>query len=62
MNRWLGRLAMSFFIIAAVLAWSAFEALQNSAPLWRVGMDLFGAAAAIALGAAGTREKHRNRK
>jgi hypothetical protein len=59
MNRWLARLSMSFFIIAAVLAWLAFQALQAHLELWRVVMDLFAAAAAISLGVAGMREKHR---
>ena len=58
MNRWLARLAMSFFIIAAVLAWSAYQALQHNAPPWQAALDLFGAAAAIAMGAVGTRIKH----
>jgi hypothetical protein len=58
MNRWLARLAMSFFIIAAVLAWSAYQSLQHGAPMWQSALDLFGAAAAIAMGAAGTRAKH----
>ena len=58
MNRWLARFAMSFFIIAAVLAWSAYQALQHHAPLWRAGVDLFAAAAAIAMGVMGMREKH----
>lgn len=62
MNRWLARLSLSFIIIAAVLAWSAYQALQSNAPLWRVATDLFGAAAAITLGAVGTREKHRGGK
>ncbi len=59
MNRWLARFAMSFFIIAAVLAWSAYQALRQSLPAWRVATDLFAAAAAVALGVAGTRAKHR---
>ena len=58
MNRWMGRLAMSFFIIAAVLAWSAYQALQRHAELWRVVLDLFAAAAAITLGVTGVRIKH----
>jgi hypothetical protein len=57
MNRWLARLSMSFFIIAAVLAWSAYQGLQHGAPMWQSIVDLFGAAA-IALGAIGTRIKH----
>jgi hypothetical protein len=59
-NRWLVRLAMSFFIIAAVLAWSAYQALQHRAELWRVALDLFAAAAAVALGVTGVRIKHSN--
>jgi len=58
MNRWLARLAMSFFIIAAVLAWSAYQALQHHAEMWRVIVDLFGAAASISLGVAGVRARH----
>jgi hypothetical protein len=61
MNRWLIRLSMSFFIIAAVLAWSAYQALQHGAPIWQSAMDLFAAAAAITLGAAGVRLKHQSR-
>jgi hypothetical protein len=52
---------MSFFIIAAVLAWSAYQALQHGAPIWQSAMDLFAAAAAITLGAAGVRLKHQSR-
>jgi hypothetical protein len=59
MDRWLARLSMSFFIIGAVLAWSAFQALQQHRELWRIGIDLFAAAAAFAMGVTGTRIKHR---
>jgi hypothetical protein len=62
MNRWLARLAMSFFIIAAVLAWSAYQALQHDAPMWQAMVDLFGAAASIAMGVVGTRIKHSGMK
>jgi hypothetical protein len=62
MNRWLARFAMSFFIIAAVLAWSAFQSLQHHAPAWQTAVDLFGAAASIALGFVGTRIKHGKRE
>jgi len=58
MNRWLARFAMSFFILAAVLAWYGYQALQHHAEIWRVAVDLFAAAAAVALGVAGTRAKH----
>jgi hypothetical protein len=60
MNRWLARLSMSFFIIAAVLAWSAYQALQHDAPIWQVAMDLFAAAAAITLGVTGMGLKHQS--
>ena len=53
---------MSFFIIAAVLAWSAYQALQHGAPMWQAVVDLFGAAAAIAMGVVGTRIKHAGMK
>ena len=57
--RWLARLAMSFFVFAAVLAWEAYKAGQRHAEPWRTGLYDFAAAAAIALGLAGTRERHR---
>jgi hypothetical protein len=59
MNRWLVRLAMSFFIIAAVLIWEAYKASVNGADYWRIGLYLVAAMAAVSLGIAGTREKHR---
>lgn len=58
MNRWLARFAMSFFIIAAVLAWYAFRGLQQRAELWRIAIELLAASAAIALGVTGTKIKH----
>ena len=59
MNRWLARLAMSFFVIAAVLIWEAYVAAQNGAPTWRIIVYLTAAAAGVFLGIAGLREKHR---
>jgi hypothetical protein len=58
-NRFLVRFAMSFFVVAAVLAWQAYVALEAHAADWRVVVDLTAAAASIAMGAAGTRERHR---
>jgi hypothetical protein len=58
MNRWLARFAFSFFVIAVVLAWSGYQALEQHAPLWRAVVDLFAAAAAITMGVIGTRAKH----
>jgi hypothetical protein len=50
---------MSFFIIAAVLVWEAYKASVNGANYWRIGLYLIAAMAAVSLGIAGTREKHR---
>ena len=50
---------MSFFVIAAVLIWEAYKGTKTGVATWRIMMDLVAAAAGIALGAAGTREKHR---
>jgi hypothetical protein len=50
---------MSFFIVATVLLWEAYRGSQRGAETWRITMDLIAAAAAIALGVAGMREKHR---
>jgi hypothetical protein len=58
---WLARLAMSFFVIAAVLLWEAYRGTQRGLESWRIMLDVIGAAAAIVLGVAGTREKHRPR-
>jgi len=59
MNRWIARFAMSFFIVAAVLTWYAYQSLQQHAPLWQPMIELFAAAAAVTMGVAGIREKHR---
>ncbi len=57
--RWLARFAMSFFVIAAVLAWEAYNAGERHAEPWRIGLYGFAAAASVALGFAATRERHR---
>jgi hypothetical protein len=62
MNRWLVRFAMSFFVIAAFLLWEAYQASLHDAPQWRIIFDVLGAMAAISLGIAGTRQKHRTDK
>jgi hypothetical protein len=59
MNRWLARLAMSFFVIAAVLVWEAYKLGTNFGPSWRITVYLVAAGLSVVLGAAGTREKHR---
>jgi hypothetical protein len=58
-NRFLARFAMSFFVIAIVLAWEAYTGLNRHTAEWRVALDLFAAAASISLGFAGMRERHR---
>ena len=62
MNRWLIRFAMSFFVIAAVLLWEAYQASLHDAPQWRIVADVVGAMAAISLGITGTHQKHYNDK
>jgi hypothetical protein len=59
MERWLARLAMSFFIIAALLLWEAYKGNQHGLVGWRITLDLIAAAAAISMGVAGIRAKHR---
>lgn len=61
LERWLTSLAMSFIVIAAVLAWQAYQGAQKHAPAWQIALMSLGAAIAIALGAAGIRVKHRHR-
>jgi len=50
---------MSFFIIAAVLIWQAYKGMQVGMENWRITIDLIAAAAAISMGVAGIRARHR---
>ena len=59
MERWLARLSMSFFVIAAVLVFEAYKGGQGGLQRWRITLDLVAAAAAVSLGVAGLRAKHR---
>ena len=52
-RRWLGRLAFSFLVIAAVLAWEGRKR-ENRTP-WFVAAAVLGAA-----GIVGIRERHRS--
>jgi len=56
MQRWLARLAFSFLILAAVLAWSGRQAARrgDSATAYYAAAALLGAAGVI-----GLRERHR---
>jgi hypothetical protein len=56
MHTWLARLAFSFLILAAVVAWSGHKAAQrgDSPMLYYTAAALFGAAGII-----GLRERHR---
>ena len=58
MSRWLGRLAFSFLIIAAVIAWSGHKAASRGElpTLHYVAAAVLGAAGII-----GLRERHRRR-
>lgn len=56
MRKWLARLAFSFLILAAVLAWEgqrASEQERSATPYYAAAIVLLG------LGAAGLRERHR---
>ena len=67
MRCWLARLSFSFFIIAFVLGWQAYNATHSTAindtgppgTRTRVALYVIGAVAAFALGLAGVRERHR---
>jgi hypothetical protein len=59
LSRWLARLATSFAIVAVVLAWEGYRAWEAGAAIWRPMVDLFAAAAGVAMAFVGTRERHR---
>lgn len=61
MQKWLARLAFSFFILAAVLAWEGYRSyhgrgvpLDRARAAWMLG----GAAMCAVLGGAGIRARH----
>jgi RsiW-degrading membrane proteinase PrsW (M82 family) len=63
MQRWLARLSFSFFIIAAVLLWEAWNCAAGRRPgtsQWRITLYLVAAMMAMALGALGIRARHRD--
>ena len=61
MNRWLARLAFSFLVLAALLAWTGYKELTTrTAPnKVRVGLYFVGAGMSLGLAARGFRERHR---
>lgn len=59
MQRWLARLAFSFFILAAVLFWEAYQQWQRGAGRTAPLVDVVLAVALVGMGAWGTRERHR---
>ena len=60
MRRWLARLAFSFFVVAAVLAWEGYRASKyGGGSQGRAVVFLLAAALAVLLGLAGVRERHR---
>ena len=54
MRTWLARLGFPFLVLAFVLAWEGHKQGESRAGLYYVG-----AVAALALGLAGIRERHR---
>ncbi len=59
MRGWLARLGFSFFVLAVVLFWSAYQWNKAEGPTARVVLYVVGGAACAAAGLAGVRERHR---
>ena len=61
MNRWLARLAFSFLVLAALLAWTGYKELTTrfSPSKPRVALYFVGAGMSLGLAARGFRERHR---
>jgi hypothetical protein len=61
-SRWLARLAFSFFVVAAVLAWEAWKLAAHAVPgepRWRAFLYVAAAVLSTGLGVVGTRHRHR---
>lgn len=61
MQRWLSRLAFTFFILAALLAWDSFTALTGRGrhlPAWRIWVQFALALGCLIFGFAGIRARH----
>ena len=61
MTRWLARLAFSFLILAALLAWTGYKELttRTHPSKVRVGLHFLAAGVSVGLAARGFRERHR---
>ena len=64
MTKWLSRFSYSFFIIGGVLLYYIYKSQTEGPrlPQWQVWVIVIGGALAIAMGARGIREKHRQEK
>ncbi len=58
-DRWLGRFATSFFVVAVVLVWEGWKAFQRNASDWHPLVEWFAAAASLSMGVLGVRARHR---
>ena len=60
LNKWLSRLAFSFFVIAFVLIWEMNKASRDPmSPRWKIAALLAGAVLCGVLGIFGIRARHR---
>ncbi len=62
MRRWLARLAFSFMVLAAALAWEGHRARRGDrgpGQAWKAYACFAGAALCFGLGLRGVRERHR---
>jgi hypothetical protein len=64
MNQWLARLAFSFLVLAALLAWTGYKELTTRiAPSkTRVALYFVGAGMSLGVAARGFRERHRGER
>jgi cytochrome c oxidase assembly factor CtaG len=62
MNRWLARLSLSFFIVAALLVWEIYNVLtgrRGQVSEARLALYMVACIFAVVLGAMGVRARHR---
>lgn len=65
MRPWLARLSFSFFIIAIVLVWEAYQSISGQGaylPEWKIILYFAVAIVLFILGALGVRERHRSNR